>query len=271
MKKTHLMVFLIIVVGAFLVGLFTPRFFSDDIITGQIIGQEAVIVKVLDGDTVELQDGQRVRLLGINTPEKGQSHYNEATERLKDLVLDKSVLIEDDESDIDKYRRLLRHLYIDGENVGTILLREGYANAFFISPDLKYMKEFEQAEKYAEENELGIWKRSRYTDCIGIPYFKYNAEGDDRENLNGEYVRFRNTCSFAISMNDWTVKDEATHIYKFPDFILTSYQTVTLYTGSGSDSFDELYWGETWSIWNNNGDTLYMWDSDGNLVLAYEY
>ena len=78
-------------------------------------------------------------------------------------------------------------------------------------------------------------------------------------------------CDFAIAMENWTVKDEATHIYKFPDFVLAAHQTVTLYTGPGSDSPDELYWGETWSVWNNNGDTLYMWDSDGSLVLIYGY
>ncbi len=271
MKKTHLVVVAILVIGAFLAGLFTPRFFHNDGITGEIVGQEAIVIKVLDGDTLELQDGRRVRLLGINTPERGQSYYNEAAERLSKLVLNRSVLMESDKSDVDKYGRLLRHVHIDGENAGLVLLREGYANTFFISPDLKYMEDFEQAEKQAKEKGLGIWSRSRYTDCIGIPYFKYNAEGDDKENLNGEYVKFRNTCSFAISMKGWTVKDEATHIYEFPDFLLAAHQSVTLYTGSGTDSFDELYWGETWSVWNNDGDTLYMRDSDGSLVLAYEY
>jgi micrococcal nuclease len=257
------------VVIAFLAGLFVSGIPGD--ITGRIVGQEAFVVGVVDGDTLELEDGQRVRLLGINTPEKGQSYYKEATEVLRDLILNRTVLLETDESDRDKYGRLLRHVYVNGENVGLVLIREGYANTFFISPDLKHMQEFQQAERYAQGRGLGIWTRSRYTDCIGIPYFRYNADGDDKENLNGEYVEFSNTCSFSISMIGWTVKDEATHIYDFPDFSLGPQQKVTLYTGSGEDSLDELYWGETWSVWNNDGDTLYMRDSEGNLVLAYGY
>ena len=63
MKKTHLMLVAILIIGAFLTGLFTPRFFSDDSITGKIVGQEAIVVKALDGDTVDLQDGRRVRLI----------------------------------------------------------------------------------------------------------------------------------------------------------------------------------------------------------------
>jgi len=270
MRKTCLVLVAILIVGAFSAGLFMAGLFPGGI-TGNIVGQQAFVTNVLDGDTLEIQDGQRVRLLGINTPEKGQSHYSEATQTLKGLVLNRSVLMEYDQSDRDKYGRMLRHVYVDGENVGMVLLRKGYANTFFISPDLKHMEEFKQAEKYAEERGLGIWSRSRYTDCIGIPYFRYNADGDDKENLNDEYVSFMNTCSFAISMEGWTLKDEATHIYEFPDFTLAAQQTVTLYTGPGSDSLDELYWGETWSVWNNDGDTLYMWDSDGSLVLAYGY
>ena len=232
---------------------------------------EAIVVKVIDGDTVDLQDGQRVRLLGINTPEKGQRYFQEATDRLEELILDKTVFLEMDKTDKGKYGRLLRHLYVNGENVGLILLKEGFANTFFISPDFKHKEEFEEAENFAKENKLGIWAESDYRQCIGVLFFRYNAEGNDWYNLNGEYVKFKNSCDFAISMKDWTVKDMATHIYTFPDFVLTAHQAVTLYTGSGIDSAENLYWGRGSPVWNNDGDTLYLWDFEGGFILEYRY
>lgn len=232
---------------------------------------KAIVTKVIDGDTLDIQDGTRVRMLGINTPEKGQSYFEEATDRLKELVLEKEVCLERDKSDKGKYGRLLRHVFIDGKNVNLLLVREGYANVYFVSPDTKYSEEFEEAEALARNEGLGIWKTSNYTDCIGISFFRYDAEGNDNFNLNDEFVKFKNSCDFAVSMTKWTVKDEATHIYTFPEFVLTSNNMVTLYTGSGRDSADSLYWGSSGAIWNNDGDTLFLWDKFGKFVLSHNY
>ena len=234
-------------------------------------GYSAIVSKVVDGDTIDIQDGQRVRLLGINTPEKAQPYFEEATARMKELVLGKTAILVMDKSDKDKYGRLLRHVYVDGVNAGEVMLSEGYANAFFISPDLGQKEEFERAEECARTQGVGIWNTSNYTDCIGIAYFEYNAPGDDRYNLNGEYVKFKNSCDFAISLKGWSVKDEATHIYEFPTFVLSPQQMVTLFTGSGSNSADSLYWGQSSSVWNNDGDTLYMWDSEGKMIIRWRY
>lgn len=272
MKNTLVLILLVIV---FICGIYSSQYIIPPL-EGKIIDSEPqnptfIVTNVIDGDTVDLQDGERVRLIGINTPERGQPGFEEATERLKELILNKQVSLEMDKSNRDKYGRLLRHIFINNENVGHILLIEGYANSFFISPDFKYKEEFDRAEIYAKENGLGIWASSDYRDCIGIAYFHYNAEGNDKDNLNDEYVKFKSSCDFGISMKQWKVKDEATHIYEFPEFVLAAHQMVTLYTGSGTDSSDNLYWGETWSIWNNDGDTLYLWDNEGKLVLEYEY
>ncbi len=76
-------------------------------------------------------------------------------------------------------------------------------------------------------------------------------------------------------MTGWTVKDEANHIYTFPDFNLAGDATVTLYTGAGIDTTAELYWDSSGyrcnAIWNNDGDTLYLRDISGNLVISYSY
>ncbi|VUT27609.1 MAG: hypothetical protein SYNGOMJ08_00156 [Candidatus Syntrophoarchaeum sp. GoM_oil] len=76
-------------------------------------------------------------------------------------------------------------------------------------------------------------------------------------------------------MTDWSVKDEANHVYTFPDFELKGGATVTLYTGSGMDTNTALYWDSSShtcnAIWNNDGDTLYLREAGGNLVISYSY
>lgn len=95
----------------------------------------------------------------------------------------------------------------------------------------------------------------------------YDAAGNDWDNLNDEYVVIKNERNEAVDMTGWTLSDEANHVYTFPSgFILNAGATVTVYTGSGVDAQDKLYWGSSSPIWNNDGDTVYLKDSEGNLI-----
>jgi endonuclease YncB( thermonuclease family) len=88
------------------------------------------VVRVIDGDTFESAQGQRVRLFGVNTPERGQSCFNEATERLRQLA-GRSVGVEFGPRQADQYGRLLYYVYTaGGESIGEILVREGLALAW---------------------------------------------------------------------------------------------------------------------------------------------
>ena len=99
-----------------------------------------------------------------------------------------------------------------------------------------------------------------------------NAEGDDHNNLNDEYIELTNEGSSSIEMAGWTLSDEANHVYNFPSgFTLEPGDSVTIYTGSGSDSDSELYWGSGSAIWNNNGDTIIVTNDDGETVIEREY
>lgn len=232
----------------------------------------ATISKVIDGDTVELETGERVRLLGINAPEMGQPYHEEATDRLKELIENKTVILESDVEDKDRYGRLLRYVFFNNKNINAEMVEEGYANVYVIPPNTKYENELRKVENEAKTANRRIWQTSEnLSKCIGILYFHWNAEGDDRYNLNDEYVIFRNTCSQPIDMMDWTVKDEANHVYTFPSFVLESHAEVTLYTGRGTDTKIELYWCSSGAIWNNNGDTLFLRNANGELVLSYSY
>ncbi|WP_206425027.1 lamin tail domain-containing protein [Halosimplex salinum] len=109
-------------------------------------------------------------------------------------------------------------------------------------------------------------------DALVVDEINADAEGDDRENLNDEYVVFRNAGDDALDLGGWTVEDEAAHTYTFPDgFTLDRNATVTLRTGSGTDTDTDLYWGSGSPIWNNGGDTIIVTTDEGEAVLREEY
>jgi len=99
-----------------------------------------------------------------------------------------------------------------------------------------------------------------------------DAEGEDRENLNDEYVVFRNDGTEQLELSGWTVEDEVGKTYSLPDgFTLDTGARVTLYTGSATDSTTELYWGNGSQVWNNGGDTVFVHNSNGERVLSETY
>lgn len=112
---------------------------------------------VIDGDTFILSDGRKVRLIGIDTPERFKDYYGEAKKRMMELVLYKDVLLVKDISEVDKYNRLLRYVYVDNIFVNLKMIEDGYARALIISPDVKYRQVFIDAQNIAIKNGLGIW------------------------------------------------------------------------------------------------------------------
>lgn len=125
--------------------------------------QTVKVIKVIDGDTIEIEGGQKVRYIGIDTPEtkhptKGvQCFGKKASEKNKELVDGKEVILGKDISETDRYGRLLRFVYIDGVFVNDYLVREGYAHASTYPPDVKFADQFRQAEQEARISNKGLW------------------------------------------------------------------------------------------------------------------
>ncbi len=119
--------------------------------------------KVIDGDTILIDTGQKIRYIGIDSPESKDPRTSikcfalEATERNIQLVLGKVVRLERDISETDRYGRLLRYVYIDDDLINEQLVKEGYALASPYPPDIKYQKLLEAAEGYARKNKSGLW------------------------------------------------------------------------------------------------------------------
>ena len=130
---------------------------------------ENSVVKVVDGDTLDLNINgkvERVRLIGMNTPETVDPRKpvecfgKEASNRAKELLTGKSVKIEyDPNGDTrDKYDRLLLYIFLgDGTNYAKKMIMDGYAYEYTYDVKYKYQSEFKQAQKYAEDNKLGLW------------------------------------------------------------------------------------------------------------------
>ncbi len=233
---------------------------------------EKVFVKrVIDGDTFEADSGNEVRILGINTPEKKQYLYANATAFLKNLIEGKNVTLERDKTKADKYGRQLRYVFLGGTLVEEEILKKGLANSFIIPPNEKYSKRLLEAERHAKENRLGLWNASNYSSCVSLAEFHWDASGDDSDNLNGEYVSFSNGCGFGINMSAWTLKNSGTRIYKFRNFTIMPGASVTVRSGCGPDSQKELFWCGKNPVWNNGKGALYLRDSEGLLVISESY
>lgn len=122
--------------------------------------EEVYVYEVIDGDTFTIYDGNSIRLIGIDAPEKDEPYYSEAKERLAELLEHKTVTLKKDKEDKDSYGRLLRYIYADDVFVNLKLVEEGYAIALTIPPNLKHESELKRAEYEARESKLGMWSSS---------------------------------------------------------------------------------------------------------------
>ena len=120
-------------------------------------GNSVLVARVIDGDTIEIEGGYHVRYIGIDTPEKGEPFYGEATQANRNLVEGKKVYLEKDVEDKDDNGRLLRYVWIDNTMVNAELVRLGYAYSYSYPPNVKYQAYFLQLEREAREQKLGLW------------------------------------------------------------------------------------------------------------------
>lgn len=128
-----------------------------------IASESATVKRVVDGDTIELTDGRKVRYIGIDTPEivdpksPVQCFGKEASDENKRLVDGKTIKLEKDVSQTDKFGRLLRYVYIGDVFVNDSLVRQGFAHASTFPPDVRFAEQFRIAQREAQEHNRGLW------------------------------------------------------------------------------------------------------------------
>jgi micrococcal nuclease len=124
------------------------------------------VKRVIDGDTLLLINGERVRLIGVDTPEtkhprKPVEYFGkEAHLFTRQMVDGKEARFEFDRRKRDRYRRLLAYVYLlDGTFLNAEIIKQGYGFAYIKFP-FKYMEEFRRYEREARGNRRGLWKKS---------------------------------------------------------------------------------------------------------------
>ena len=126
----------------------------------QILGfpKEAKVKRVIDGDTIELANGQIVRIVGVNAPNNNEKFEEEATEFTKKLVEGKKVKLEYDSYKSDRFGRILAYVLIDNKNLNIELVKRGLARVTVYEKrkPLIYQNELIQAQNKAKRNKLGL-------------------------------------------------------------------------------------------------------------------
>lgn len=244
-------------------------------------GSRATVVRVVDGDTIDIDGGSEdtVRLIGINSPEGGECFADEATRGLEDLIGGATIHLEADVTDRDQFGRLLRYVWTtDDRFVNEIAVERGWALAREYPPDTSRAGELQSAQNRAVDSGAGLWAEDACGEAVPsdvqIVHVEYDAPGDDNSNLNGEWVDISNQDEVPVDLTGWVLKDEsATHRFSFPGrFTLAPGSMARVHTGCGDDSAESLYWCVTGSaVWNNSGDTAFLLDPDGNIVFSFAY
>ncbi len=186
MNKVIILLFigLLALTGYLFSGDLDPRFHSQEEVKWKIpFGKnydytDILVSRVVDGDTLVLENNERVRLIGIDTPEmhesdklnrdarrSGQSaltirQLGERAYRFtKDLVEGQRVRLEFDVERFDKYKRILAYVYLaDGTFVNAKIVEQGYASLMTYPPNVKYADLFSKLYRQARENKRGLWK-----------------------------------------------------------------------------------------------------------------
>ncbi len=127
-------------------------------------GKRARVVYVIDGDTIDVESqGQefRVRYIGVDTPERDEPFYEEATKANRKMVDAAEIILVQDVSETDQYGRLLRYIYLpDGTFVNAELISQGYGRVVTFPPDVAQTDLFGDLQREARENQRGLWGQS---------------------------------------------------------------------------------------------------------------
>jgi micrococcal nuclease len=242
MKKRHALILSLLVTG---------------IIASQIVlfslvphdRETVTISRVIDGDTLVLADGRHIRLLNINAPEKGTAGSELSADFLRQFT-NSSVSIEI--TGLDKYSRTLARIY-SPNYLNLELVRQGMSSKFLV--DSSELHDFASAENSAIKSGAGIWVHSPYFGCVRV-----------KIDPLGEKVDFSILCA-DMNTTGWYLKDESRKVYKFGCPLTDG---LTLFSGNGKDNETTVFWNQG-DVWNNDRDTLYLFDSDSRIVLASPY
>lgn len=240
-----------------------------------VAGGELVRVKsVYDGDTILLEDGRKVRYLGINAPEFQEPFYLKAKRFNESLVLGQEIRIEFDQERGDLYDRVLAYVWVGDQMVNARLVQEGLAHAFFIGISRKHNAQFFRLQAEAKQRKVGIWSaRGRARD---LKITSVHPVDTARPDPYAPYVRITSLGNATIQLAGYVLMNEGGQRYIFPDVSLEPGYTVIVAGKGGTAGVDNsgqliVHWMAQGSVWDPREDTAFLMDSAGSLVDMFHY
>ena len=238
------------------------------------------VVSVYDGDTFTLDTGDKVRVMWINTPElKPPEDYGvEARDAAASFLSGGTLSLSYGASERDGYGRLLGEVSVGGRWLAVELVERGLAHVFLIPPvgPETPVDELLAAQGRARAARRGIWSTERYQGTVHITSFHANADGDDRENVNGEYLRVCNVTTEPLSLDGYRITDASGSSWLLPPVVLPPGHTVAIHSGIGQGNSNPeeqltIYLGSEVPIWNNDYDRATLYDRYGRVMDAREH
>lgn len=212
--------------------------------------EPAVIARAIDGDTIELADGRKARLININAPETGEFTSQEAVLFLKQF---ESKPVNIGIVGVDHYGRLLIKVYYAEIYLNLKLVEEGFTHPYLVRDN--ELKEFVDARKEARQNEKGIWQKSNYSGCLEVKIKKKE-----------EKLLIEDNCG--LDFKGWTIKDEGWRSFQFQNsFSSDSF----IFNSQNGSNPDELYWERDTAVWNTEKNSLFIRDDKGFLAYYDSY
>jgi micrococcal nuclease len=234
---------------------------------------EAVVIRVYDGDTVTIATGDPVRLRWVNTPELRpmEAFAEEARDLAADFVGGKLVQLSYAEPNRDGYGRLIADVIIDGVSLEEKLLEAGYAHIMLIPPLEDDLEVLFEAQARARESRAGIWGHDRYQGALHITSFHANGRGNDRADPNSEYLRVCNITDEPVNVAGYTITNIRRQVYTFPALVIPAGHTVKVHSGVGEHQTDPseqlaIFLGSDAPLWNNTRDLATIFDASGQQV-----
>ncbi len=237
----------------------------------------ATVIKHTDGDTFtvliqnppnRLNDQERVRLLGVDTPELNRSgrpevFAHEASEYTKGRVFNKTVYLAFDFELRDRYERVLAYVYLqDGGCLNAELLQLSHAR-LYTGKKYTFSGEFKLLEDEAREKKLGLWADREKSVFIADIY------NDGYK----EHLAIENATDTLVDLSYWRIVDKSGTVLVIPGgAALQAGQTLIIYSGQGGEHDPPYkYYLTEETIWNNKGDTAYLYSNANVLMDIYRY
>ena len=238
----------------------------------------AVVTRHVDGDTFVVRidnpppgpaSSERVRLIGIDTPERGEPWADDATQHVATRIGADPVYLAFDFRRRDRFDRLLAYVYLaDGALLNAELITVGLARLYLRDETIHFYRQFERLEADARRGRSGVWTNHRG----GIVIVTIRNAG------TAEHVVLRNDSAEDVDLSGWLVKDldddEDDDVLVVPNGItLAPDATLAICSGQGCVGAPQR-WVKVLdkTIWSNSGDSAFLFDADGQEEIdSYQY